>query len=475
MFIFLMEGMNVMKNINIKRFFKSKNTGNIIISIASIVLIYLLISLYFTSHFFFNTTINGVNVSLKAHKDAGNIIINYVKNYRLQLVERNGKGEKIIGQDIGMLYNGKNSISKNYHIRNSIKWISSLLKHQEYYVEDLYIYNKYELENKIDQLNCLNKEIIEPENVSFKYLNGSYEAVKEVYGNKIDKDKLKTAVEMSILKGETILNLNEKLCYENPKYTLSSVKTINAKNLLNKYVKSKITYKFGDEKEILDGNIINEWLSVDENLDVIISEISAMKYIRDLSRKYDTVGIARNFKTSTGKIVEVKGGLYGWKINREAETKALLRNIEQGAVLEKEPVYSQKTLPRGEDEIGDTYVEINITRQHLWFYKNGGLIAQGNVVTGNPNRGHYTVLGTYMLNYKQKGATLTGPDYEAPVTYWMPFFGNIGIHDASWRHSFGGEIYKRNGTHGCVNAPLYLAKKIFENIEEGTPIISYEE
>ena len=62
-----------------------------------------------------------------------------------------------------------------------------------------------------------------------------------------------------------------------------------------------------------------------------------------------------------------------------------------------------------------------------------------------------------MLNYKQKGATLKGPNYEAEVTYWMPFNGNIGIHDASWRYSFGGEIYKRNGTHGCVNAPIIFS------------------
>jgi hypothetical protein len=280
---------------------------------------------------------------------------------------------------------------------------------------------------------------------------------------------------MSISKGVRKLDLNENLCYENPRYTLSSDKTIKTKNLLNEYVKAKITYKFGTEKEILDGNIISEWLSVDKNLETVISEIAVMRYVKGLSKKYDTVGIARNFKTSMGKIVEVSGGLYGWKINREAEKEALLENIKHGNVFEKEPIYTQKALDRVENEIGNTYVEVNITWQHLWFYKNGKLITQGSVVTGNPNRGHSTVLGTYMLNYKQKGATLTGPGYEAPVTYWMPFFGNIGIHDASWRYSFGGEIYKRRGSHGCINAPIYLAKIIFDNIEEGTPIICYEE
>ncbi|MBZ9688298.1 L,D-transpeptidase/peptidoglycan binding protein [Clostridium estertheticum] len=464
-----------MKNVDIKKLFKSKGTGNVIIFIASILLIYLLISLYFSRHSFFNTVINGVDVSLKAHEDIEGIIRNQVKNYKLQLVERNGEIEEIIGRDIGMEYNEKNSIDKVYPWLSSFKWIISLLKEQKYYVEDLFVYNKDNLENKINGLNCLNTDIIEPKNVSFKYTNGSYKVIEEVYGNKIIKDELYEDIEMSILKGVRKLDLNEDHCYENPRYTLSSDKALVTKNLLNEYVKAKITYKFGSEVEILDGNIISEWLSVDKNLETVISEIAVMKYVKKLSKKYDTVGIARKFKTSMGKIVEVSGGLYGWEINREAETEALLENIKLGNVFEKEPIYTQKALYRAENEIGNTYVEVNITRQHLWFYKNGKLITQGSVVTGNPNRGRSTVLGTYMLNYKQKGATLTGPGYEAPVTYWMPFFGNIGIHDASWRYSFGGEIYKRRGSHGCINAPIYLAKTIFDNIEEGTPIICYEE
>jgi hypothetical protein len=102
--------------------------------IASILLIYLLISLYFSKHFFFNPIINGVDVSLKAHEDIDEIIRSYAKDYKLQLVERNGKIEEIIGPDIGMEYNEKNSIDKVYPWRNSFKWINSLLKYQNYYV-----------------------------------------------------------------------------------------------------------------------------------------------------------------------------------------------------------------------------------------------------------------------------------------------------------------------------------------------------
>ena len=463
-----------MKNIN-KKLFESKSRKKVLILIALIILIYLLISLYFMNHCFINTVINRVDVSLKAHDDVDGIIKSYIADYKLQLIERNGKIEEITGQDIEMQYNESNKIYRIYRLQNAFEWGSSLFKKQRYYVDNLFIYNKDKLENKINELNCLNEEIIEPRNVSFKYSNGSYEVIREVYGNKINKDKLIKIIEISILQGDTKLDINENFCYENPKNTLSSDKTLKTKNLLNKYISTKITYLFERANEVLDASIINQWLSVDENLEIEINKRAVYNYVQELSKKYDTVGVARKIKTSTNKIVEVKGGFYGWKINQVAETKALLENIKCGEVLRKEPKYIQKALYRGADDIGNTYVEINITRQHLWFYKDGKLITQGPVVTGNPNKGHSTKVGVFMLNYKEKGATLRGPHYEAEVNYWMPFNGNIGLHDARWRYSFGGNIYKRNGSHGCVNAPLYLAKKVFDSIKDGTPIICYEE
>jgi hypothetical protein len=461
--------------IYIKRHLKRELTGNVIILIASIVLVYLFISLYFINHCFFNTVINGVDVSLKAHGDVEDMIRGHIKDYKLQLLERHAEIEEIIGQDIGLQYSKEKNTSQIFQMQYSLKWPSSLFRKQKYYVHDLFVYSKKNLENIINGLNCLNRGIIEPQNASFKYTNGSYEVIEEVYGNKIHKDKLDEVIKMSIAEGETKVDLNESLCYESPKYTLRSDRTLETRNLLNKYVSTKITYLLRGENEIVDPNLINQWLRVDENLEVIIDKRAVKQYVQGLSKKYDTVGVARKFKTSVNKIVEVRGGFYGWKIDCAVEIIALLDNIKLGQVLDKEPIYAQKALSGDKNDIGNTYVEINITRQHLWFYKDGKLIAQGAIVTGNPNKGNATTVGVYMLNYKQKGSTLRGHNYEAEVTYWMPFNGNIGIHDASWRHSFGGNIYKRNGTHGCVNVPLYLAKTIFEKIKDGTPVICYEE
>jgi len=414
-------------------------------------------------------------VSLKAHRNFSNIINNYIREYDLLIIERSGETEIISGHNIGMKYNSDISLQRICRMQNPFMWLSSIFKSSKFYIKDLFIFSNDLLDTRINSLNCLNREIIEPHNVDFKYINGSYEIIKEIEGNKINKFHLKRAIIKYISEGKRILNLEQMNCYEKPKYTTSSKKALKAKNLLDKYVSAKIAYRFGKDMETLDAATIHKWLRVDENLDVIISKKDVAAYVRKLSKKYDTVGIKRTFLTSTGKLVELQGGLYGWKIDRNAETEALINHIKKGDKVEKEPAYLQKAVSREGNEIGDTFIEINITKQHLWFYKNGKMIVQGPVVTGNPNRGHSTVIGVYMINYKQMNATLTGPGYEAKVTYWMPFFGNIGLHDAPWRTRFGGEIYLRNGSHGCVNAPLYLAKTVFENIEEGTPVIVYEE
>lgn len=459
----------------LNRAIKNKVIGKIFIFLFSIILIYLLCSIYFINHLFINTKVNGIDLSLRKYNEINEVFYNSINGYSINIVGRDGRSEIIDGKDIEITFNKKDIKKEIKSQQNPIMWGSSLILKKEYYIEDLIDYNKYKLDEIIDKLDILTKNIEKPINVSFKYLDGIYVIEPEVYGNKIDKEKLKKALSNSIYKGDAVINLNENQCYEEPAFTSVSEKTMETEEVLNKYISTKITYLFGENKEVLDDKIIKDWLSVNEDLDVVLDEKALNEYITSLCNKYNTVGISREFKTSTGKTIEVEGGYYGWKINSTAEKKLLNDYIKLGAIIEKEPLYSQEGLYRNEDDIGNTYVEINISRQYMWFYKEGKVIAEGGVVTGDPRKGYSTLKGTYMINYKQKDAVLRGPGYEAKVNYWMPFNGNIGIHDASWRSSFSYNIYQNNGTHGCVNSPLSLAKKIYENIEAGTPVICYEE
>ncbi|WP_349667180.1 peptidoglycan binding domain-containing protein [Lacrimispora sp.] len=445
------------------------------IIVAAVLLLYLLISFYFTSHFFFSTTINGADVSLKNESQADQSIRRYTENYKLLLIEREGKSDEITGQEAGLEYKNNTYVKEALNEQKALQWIGSLFQKQKFFSENLFFYNENKLNLTLDQLNCFKQAKIEPENVSYQYTDGHYQMIKEIYGNRIEKEKLKAAVADSIFKGETKLDLDANSCYINPVYTMKSPKAYKTLRHLNKCVSTHVTYLFGSKREVVDGNVIQYWIAVDENLDIILDKDKVRAYVKAMGKKYDTVGVKRSFKTSLGTMVDIEGGIYGWKIDQESETSALAENINSGRTLIREPAYIQKAVSRAGNEIGETYVEINITRQHMWFYKDGRLIAQGPVVTGNPNRGNATVTGAYMLNYKQEGAVLSGPGYEAGVQYWMPFCGNIGIHDAKWRRAFGGEIYKKNGTHGCVNAPYYLAKTIYKHIVSGIPIICYQE
>lgn len=455
---------------------KNSITFIIIITIFTLLIIYLLISIYFKNHFFIGTYINGVNVSFKTVEEADNELLNESYNYVLEIRERNNVVEYIEGYKINFEYKRNNKIYELKKKQNGFLWPKFLLVQNVYNINNVYTYEKSLLDEEFNKLLCFTKEnIIEPLDACFHYNGTEYEIIKEVYGNKVNKDYLHAYILNSVLIGRETIDLEEINAYEYPDFISTSEKVIEVQKQLNTFVSTIVYYSFDNEIEVLDGNIINEWLEVDQFMNVVFNEKKIKEYLKDLSIKYDTYGNTRNFKTTTGKIVEVVGGNYGWKIDKNKEFDELINNIKSGKIIKKEPLYIQKAWGTRENDIGNTYVEINLTNQYLWFYKNGELIVQGDVVTGNVSRGNATPQGTYILNYKQKDATLKGAGYSSNVKYWMPFNCNIGIHDASWRGSFGGAIYKSDGSHGCVNTPEYLAKKIYENIEPGTPIVCYKE
>ena len=224
---------------------------------------------------------------------------------------------------------------------------------------------------------------------------------------------------------------------------------------------------------MVDQSLIKDWVTTDENGNAVLDEAKVKAYVVELAKKYDTFGYPRQFKTSTGETITVSGGDYGWLMARNDTTTKLIEAIKSGKSQTIEPEYTYKGYVRDTNDIGNTYVEVSLSAQHMWFYKNGQLLVDTDVVTGNHNLGHDTKTGIYAIMYKERNATLVGEDYSSPVKYWMPFYANVGIHDASWRTTFGGSEYLNNGSHGCVNTPEANAEMIFNNIEKGVPVVVY--
>lgn len=123
---------------------------------------------------------------------------------------------------------------------------------------------------------------------------------------------------------------------------------------------------------------------------------------------------------------------------------------------------------------GQTYVDVSISQQKLIYFVNGAPVLVSDLVTGNTSKGHGTPKGIFQIYNKQRGRTLRGQGYSAYVNYWMPFTGNYGLHDATWRSSFGGEIYKTNGSHGCVNMPKSMAEALYNMVSVGTVVYIHD-
>ena len=202
-------------------------------------------------------------------------------------------------------------------------------------------------------------------------------------------------------------------------------------------------------------------------------------YVQGLRNKYDTPAGTQTWQSADGTAKSIKTD-YGWHIDQAKETEALIANIQSLQSVTREPVYASRAVQTEMPQWGKTFVEIDISSQHVYFYQNGNCVWDSKCVTGtatDPDRA--TPTGVFALKYKQRDRVLRGrinpqtgkPSYESPVAYWMPFNGNIGLHDANWRSSFGGNIYLKSGSHGCINLPPKNAKTLYELITPGTVIV----
>ncbi len=345
----------------------------------------------------------------------------------------------------------------------------------------------------------------QPENAYLsEYLESSmaYEIVPETRGTAFDPEAAAELVLAAVDSGERSISLEEAGCYFEAEITAENEELQERAEELNRIVGAKITYDWNGNEIVLDGSTVHQWIiTADEaraaeaaaaeeseasdkkdeedttyrtsNKYYAIDRTAAEEFVAEQSKKWDTYGKHRQFTTTLGETVKVLNGGYGWKVDKEDEVNAMLAQIEAGEVLAREPEWWVTARKKGADDIGDSYVEIDLTHQHLYLYWKGQLVLETDFVSGDMSNGNMTPPGLFRLTYRATNAVLRGANYETPVSYWMPFNGNVGMHDATWRTEFGGDIYLTNGSHGCINLPFDMAQAIFGYVSTGFPIICY--
>lgn len=444
-----------------------------------LAVVYLGFAFFFSSHFMFFTTINGTDVTLKSVSQVEEYMRQQVADYTLTLEESDGDTEEISGSDISLEYVPGDELEKLVKGQENFLWLKALWDHPELEAKVGVKYDEDALARQIEGLACMDPENqVKSVNAHPEFKETQFEIVPEVVGTQINTEVFNEAVRTSIDGFQHTMDLSETGSYIQPAFVEDSPEVIEANKKMNEYLKAKITYDFDPETEVVDASVISQWVKVNDKMKVTFDKKAVKKYIGELADKYDTKGKSRKFTTATGNTVTVEGGAYGWKINQDEEYKALTENIKKGETVTREPKYSSRAASHGAIDIGNTYAEVDLTNQRAYFIKNGKVVLDSPVVTGNPNKGNATPQGTDSLSYKTRNAVLRGdrlPDgsysYESPVKYWMPFNGGIGFHDASWQSAFGGTRYKTHGSHGCINMPTDQAAKMYELISDGTPVV----
>lgn len=429
---------------------------------------------YFTRHFLPGSQVNGFNCSYMTAQEAEDLLTRKAESYVLTIETRGNGQESITAQQVGFTYRSDGSVQKTIEQQDRFTWFLAFGQHKVYELTSVSSFDPGLLYNAVRNLKCM-QNYVEPVDACIRDNGSTFEIVPETEGNQPDGDKLQELVSYAVVSGRTAINLEKEDCYRKPSVYRDDEILIRQCEQANFLTDVIITYDFADRTETVDRSVIKDWLMI-SNGECVLNREKVAEYVYQLGYKYDTFGCTRNFQTYDGREITVTGGDYGWAIDQSAETDALIEAINSGTTQVREPVYAYEGWSRSINDIGYTYIEIDLTSQRMVYYKDGYPLVDTPVVTGNPNiPGMDTPEGCFALDAKQSPAVLTGEDYETNVTYWMPFCGNVGIHDASWRTQFGGNLYLLEGSHGCVNTPYDKAQVIYQNVEVGCPVVVYHE
>ena len=447
--------------------------------------VYAGISYYYSYHFFFGTTINGIDSSNKTAYEVEQEIAGKKDNYTIQVRARMQDPQAITGKDIDYKYVSSGAVLQLLKTQKSWEWIGSLFETKNYMVQEETFFSREKLEEQVNSLNCAKKENqIAPENAYVSFVNSEFTIVPETEGNELNTKEAYQMICRAIDNDAAEVDLeSDPKAYKKADVTKESSELQNMVNTYKNLTKANITYTFGDETVTLDGNTIKNWLQFDEKGQLLQNDEAfrqhVVDYVAQLAADHDTVGTERQFQTTSGRTVYVYGSAYGWKIDQDKEAAQLMQEIQSGTQTTREPVYSMRANAHGINDLGDTYIEVDLTEQYMWYYQNGNIIFQSEIVSGLPSDpDRKTPPGIFTLNSKSSPSVLRGEmtangtySYEQPVTYWMPFNGGIGFHDADWQTAFGGSRYQSYGSHGCVNMPVDQAGALFNMLSAGTPVV----
>lgn len=452
----------------------------IFVPVVVTLILYLMLIFFYKDKFNAGTWINGQYCTGKTAKEVNDLLLEDIDIPTITITDIEGNEENIIVTDELCMFDYSLQLDTMLKKQDKFTWFLMSLTDVNQVIVPEITYNNELLIESILKLNIIKKaEHSETLKAEIVKTESGY-----VLDNNLlpvpDKDRIINKIVTDIDAGKLNIQLTEE-CYTDRELTPEIEKTLSVWEKVEQLQNCGIVYDMGDSLIPIDASVVAEWIETDDNGNIVIddnNEIVLKKncfkdFIEELANEFDTYNVPRDFQTTRGDIVTIEKGTYGNRLNKKDEIEYLEDAFKSGVKEIHTPSYTHEALYKGENDIGDTYIEVDLTEQTMYYYEKGEIIIETPIVSGNIRSGHKTPARVCYVYNKQTDRILRGPGYASPVDFWMPVNGAIGIHDATWRSSFGGEIYKTNGSHGCINTPYDAMVTLYDKVEIGTPVIMY--
>ena len=401
---------------------------------------------------------------------------------------RSGSQVAVSLSDFDYGYDSAAQVEKIFNGIDREKWYMGQVREDRYTFEDIPTYDEQKLRSLLSSADWGSEK---NEDAQIVRTDEGYSVQAEVQGDDMDYPKLEEYILSRVAEGVFDMDAADCGCYISPKVKAADLK--EECDRLNSVFNMKIVYDFDYTTETLTGDKLMDMVTIGEDGSLTADRDKAMEYVEYLADKYDTYNTERKFHaTIQGDIVvpTSSDAKYGWWIYQDATCDQLVEMLEAGESVESvDPVYyetggyvftGREDARSADDDIGDTYIEIDLTNQHFWYYEKGKLLKDCDIVSGQTTSAARTTLpGVYKVwlkrtNYRMKDTNSDGDTWDTTCDYWTRVaIVGIGLHDSQWRWQFGGNIYKWNGSHGCINMPLEYAKYVHDHVAMDTPVVMY--
>lgn len=442
---------------------------------------------YYRTHFFPNTKINGMDCGDMEAAPIIEALESRIDGYALAVLGRDhetGESDVVLGviapEDIQLKYVGTGeAVESLLQQQDEFFWMEAYLDRQyDYTLEQDMTFDEDMLGSLVKSWEaCKRKNMQMPQDAyisEYSEETGGYEVVPETVGTSFDVQKAIPRIVEAVSAQEAAIDLEEQGFYREAAVKSDDKRLNRTVDDANKWLGTKIVYDWNGTEVVVDRELLKDWVSIEDEK-AVLDEEAVDTFVKEQAGAYDTYGRRKSFMTTYGYEISLPGRNYGWKTDVAGETEELTALIYQGSTIEKEPLYSIRARQKGSNDIGSSYLEADLNSQHLYLYQDGNLVLETDFVSGTmiSDFGCVTPEGIFGMLYKSTDAVLVGETYRTPVKYWMPFYGNYGLHDANWRGAFGGDIFVTNGSHGCINLPPSMAAQIYQYVSEGFPVICY--